>query len=321
MQIPDTTSSVQDSLLAICLFAAFADGEKSDDEREAVRKIAEELGSENVATLSRQILMRKLPLETVAANLTGREDRMLAYEMALGICEAGGSVSPEETEFLNTLRTLLALGDTDSKAVEQEVAEITHQPVATSPVLVPPPLPTSPASLATPENDDMILRYSILNGALELLPETLATVAIIPLQMKMVYRIGKSHGVELDRAHIKEFLTVAGAGLGSQVVEGFARKLMKGLGKKVAGKLAGRAADQITGSAFSFASTYAIGHLAEKYYASGRRIDTQSLKTSFTALQDKARELHAQYLPQIQERAGTLNTSSLMSLITGSQQV
>jgi len=320
MQIPDSAPSVQDSLLAICLFAAFADGEKSEDEREAVRKIAEELGSENLATLSRQILMRKLPLDTVAANLTGREDRMLAYEMALGICEAGGSVSPEETEFLNTLRSLLALGDSDSKAVEAEVAEITHQPV-TAPVLVPPPLPESPANPATPENDGMILRYSILNGALELLPETLATVAIIPLQMKMVYRIGKSHGVELDRAHIKEFLTVAGAGLGSQVVEGFARKLMRGFGKKMAGKLAGRAADQITGSAFSFASTYAIGHLAEKYYAGGRRIDTQSLKTSFASLQDKARKLHAQYLPQIQEKAGSLNTSSLMSLVTGSQQV
>jgi len=323
MQIPETADSVQDSLLAICLFAVFADGEKTDTEREAVRKIAEDLGSENIADLTRQILMRKLSLESVVAALQTREDRLLAYEMALSVCEAGGTVTSEEQEFLNNLRILLTIEQSDSKAVETEVAEVTHQPLAlpaSTDALQPPPFPPEAPAAQPSENSGMILKYSILNGALELLPETLATVAIIPLQMKMVYRIGKSHGVELDRSHIKEFLTVAGAGLGSQVVEGFARKLMKGLGKKMAGKLAGKAADQITGSAFSFASTYAIGHLAEKYYAGGRRLDTQGMRDIFASLQAKARELHATYLPQIQDRASTLNPASVMSLVTGSQQ-
>jgi uncharacterized protein (DUF697 family) len=144
-------------------------------------------------------------------------------------------------------------------------------------------------------------------------------MAIVPLQMKMVYAIGKSHGVELDRAHIKEFLATAGVGLGSQMVEGFARKLMRGIGKKMAGKLAGKAADQITGSAFSFASTYAIGHVAEKYYAGGRKLDRESFKTLFDSFQSKAKEMHAKYLPEIQERASTLNPASIMSMVTGSK--
>ena len=42
--------------------------------------------------------------------------------------------------------------------------------------------------------DSMMLKYVILNGALELLPQPIATMAIIPLQMKMVYRIGGVHG-------------------------------------------------------------------------------------------------------------------------------
>ncbi len=316
MQIHEVTTSGQDSLLAICLFAAFADGEKSETEREAVRKIADELGSENLAGLSRQILMRKFPLESAVAGLTTREDRLLAYEMALGICEAGGTVSAEEKEFLTSLRALLELNQADTKTVEDEVAAVALQPVAmASPsALEPPALPTGP------DNGGMILNYAILNGALELLPETLATMAIIPLQMKMVYRIGKSHGVELDRAHIKEFLAAAGVGLGSQMVEGFARKLIKGLGRKMAGKLAGKAADQLTGSAFSFASTYAIGQVAEKYYAEGRRLDPASFQALFTSLQSQAREMHTKYLPQIQEKAGTLNPASILSMVTGSGQ-
>ncbi len=311
MQIPETASTTtQDSLLAICLFAAFADGEKSDAEREAVSKIADEIGSDNIAELSRQILMRKLPLETVVASLPTREDRMLAYEMALGICEAGGSVSSEEKDFLSNLRSLLALGQSDSKAIETEVDSLALQPLST-----PEPTPAAP----TENNDSTILKYAILNGALELLPETLATMAIVPLQMKMVYAIGKSHGVELDRAHIKEFLATAGVGLGSQMVEGFARKLMRGIGKKMAGKLAGKAADQITGSAFSFASTYAIGHVAEKYYAGGRKLDRESFKMLFDSFQSQAKEIHAKYLPEIQERASTLNPASIMSMVTGSK--
>ena len=70
----------------------------------------------------------------------------------------------------------------------------------------------------------MILNYAILNGALELLPESLATMAIIPLQMKMVYRVGMSHGFELDRGHIKDFIATLGVGLTSQYVEQIGRK-------------------------------------------------------------------------------------------------
>ena len=49
------------------------------------------------------------------------------------------------------------------------------------------------------EQDRVILNYAILNGALELLPDSLASMAIISLQMKMMYRIGKSYGFDLDR--------------------------------------------------------------------------------------------------------------------------
>lgn len=312
MQIPDTSSKVQKSLMAICLFAAFSDGEKSEAEQETLRKIGEDLNSENISDVTRRILMRKLSIEDAVAGLETKEDRMLAYEMALSVCEAGGLLSPEENEFLKLLREKLSLGTGEAQTIEKTVSGIAGQPL-----VVPSPVPAQAQTGL--DHGDLILRYAILNGALELLPETMATMAIIPLQMKMVYSIGKDHGVELDRAHIKEFLAVAGAGLGSQMVEGFARQLIRGLSKKMAGKFAGKAADQITGSAFSFASTYAIGFAADKYYMDGRRLDAQSLRELFTSLQQKARELHTSYMPQIRERAGSLNSANIISLVTGSQ--
>lgn len=53
--------------------------------------------------------------------------------------------------------------------------------------------------------DSKILKASILNGAIELLPENLSTLAIIPLQMRLVYQIGQSYGYKLDSGHIKDF--------------------------------------------------------------------------------------------------------------------
>ena len=120
------------------------------------------------------------------------------------------------------------------------------------------------------------------------------------------------------RSACSAFLAVAGLGLGSQVVEGFARKLMRGIGKKVGGKLAGKAADQVTGSAFSFASTYALGQLAEQYYQGGRRLDAAAARKLFGSLQSQARELHTRYLPQIQERAKSIQPSSILQMVTGS---
>jgi tellurite resistance protein len=60
MNIPATEASTADSLIAICLFASFSDGEKSDAEREQIGRMAEDLGSSNLAGITRQILMGKV---------------------------------------------------------------------------------------------------------------------------------------------------------------------------------------------------------------------------------------------------------------------
>ncbi len=299
-----------DSLLAICLYAAFSNGEQSDAERQEITRYAEEMDADNLAVLSRGILMGKLSIEQACAGLGTKQDRMLAYEMARAICEAGGSISAEEEEFLTELRRRLALAEGESSAVDQEVDSFALAPLA----------PTLP-EVVTTDSSSMILKYAILNGALELLPQTLATVVIIPMQMKMVYRIGKSHGVELDRSNIKEFLATAGIGLGSQMVEGFARKLVGKFGRKLGGKTVGSVADQATGSALSFASTYAIGHMAQSYYAGGRTLTTPDLKKLIGPLQSQARELHTRYLPEIQERAKTLDSAAILSLVRGNAPV
>jgi uncharacterized protein (DUF697 family) len=187
---------------------------------------------------------------------------------------------------------------------------------AAAPIAVAASMPAS-AKADDAELDKSILNYAMLNGALELLPQSWASMAIIPLQIKMVYGIGKTHGVELDQGHIKEFIAAAGVGLTSQYLEQFGRKLLGGLLGKAAGKTFGKMGSAATGMAFSFATTYALGQVAKRYYAGGRTMSTAMLRESFQNLLGPAKQMQSQYLPQIQQKASTLDMGQIMSFVKG----
>jgi uncharacterized protein (DUF697 family) len=142
-------------------------------------------------------------------------------------------------------------------------------------------------------------------------------MAIIPIQIKMVYGIGKLHGHELDQGHIRELLATLGIGLTSQYLEQFGRKLLGGLLGKVAGGMGKGIGKAATSVAFSFATTYALGQVAKRYYAGGRQMNTAVLQDSFKNLLGPAKEMQAQYLPQIRDKAQNLDMGQVMSLVRG----
>ena len=142
-------------------------------------------------------------------------------------------------------------------------------------------------------------------------------MAVIPLQVKMVYGIGKAHGVTLDQGHVKEFIAAAGVGLTSQYLEQIGRKLLGGLLGKMAGRTIGKVGSAGTGMAFSFATTYALGQLAKRYYAGGRVMNTALLRETYQGLLEPAKKLQTEYLPQIQQKAATLDAGRVMAMVRG----
>jgi uncharacterized protein (DUF697 family)/tellurite resistance protein len=300
----------QRSILVIALCAAFADGIKADREREEVRRIAGSLADVadaiDIAGLYQDVLLKRTSLASAAAFLTESGQRQLAYEMAVCICEADGRLCDPERRFLNELKVLLKLDTAVTELVENEIDAVVVKMESAVPPVV------SAADL-----DKTILNYALLTGALEVLPQSWASMAIIPLQVNMVYGIGQAHGVALDQGHIKEFIAAAGVGLTSQYLEQFGRKLLGGLLGKAAGKTFGKIGGAATGMAFSFATTYALGQVAKRYYAGGRTMNTALLRETFQSLLGPAKQMQAQYLPQIQRMATTLDAGQVMALMRG----
>ena len=309
-------TSTQRAILNIMIHTALVDGEKSENERAAIRDVAESLagqaGGAALAGVYQDVLLKRVTLSQAIAGLRELEHRQLAYEMAVCVCDADGVQSQAEQVFLASLREALRLADDDpaiASAVQADsiAAAAVAAPVATAAFSA---APTRDAEL-----DKSILNYSILNGALELLPQSWASMAIIPLQVRMVYKIGKAHGVEMDQGHIKEFIATVGVGLTSQYVEQIGRKLIGGLVGKAAGKMLGGLTGAATGMAFSFATTYALGQVAKRYYAGGRVMSTELLKRTFQETLGSAKNLQQEYLPAIRQRASTLSASEVVELV------
>jgi uncharacterized protein (DUF697 family) len=310
----------KESILSLSLLAAFAGGAQSDVERAELKRVSEVARQRTAPVdLFHRVLSGQATVESAAAALTSAPLRQLAYEMAVCVCEADEALSAKERDFLDRLRRELNLDAAATAPIEAQAEQVATEPLAAPPVLAAAAAPGAVTVAVGANVDPMVLNYAILNGSLELLPESLATMAIIPLQMKMVYRIGKAHGYELDRGHIKDLLATAGVGLTSQVVEGYARKLLGGLLGKVGGGMVKSVGKQVASSAMSFATTWALGKMAVQYYAGGRKLSAIEMRQLFSSLTEQARGLHGSYAGAIRDKAGSLNLTQLLPLIRGQQ--
>lgn len=300
----------QRAILAIALSAAFADGTQDERERAQLRRVAEalETGPDfNLSALLQDVLLGRVDLSALAADLDTPELRRLAFELAVGVCDADGLRNDAETRFLADLGR--SLGLTQPQIVEPAV---TTDAIATA-ALAP---GTAKATAAPAEAlDKLILDTAITNGALELLPQSLATVAILALQMRMVHRIGAAHGYQLDRSGVKDFLAAAGVSLTGQYLEQIGRGIVGGLFGAVAGNIVGAIARGATGAAFSFATTYALGEIAKQYYAGGRVMSAAMLQQAYAAILGQAKALQARYQPEIARRVDDIDVRRLADLV------
>jgi uncharacterized protein (DUF697 family)/tellurite resistance protein len=279
-------------LIAIAMLAARADGRTDSAEQAAVDAVVEKMGSPDVSRLAEQVAGGQLHVADLASKLSDDETRHTAYNGALAICNADGPANAAELAFLEELRKALGL----------EV-----EPVAEVHTGAPPAGPL----------DDFILQQAILTGALEILPDQLANVAILPLQLRMVYQIGQRHGQRLDLNQVKDLAATLGLGVAAQGVEGLVMGLLGGVTRGLLGGLAGGAARVATGATITFSATYALGHAADQYYAQGRRLSRNDLLALFDRFKEDAKTIYPKVRSQIEDRAGSLNLQSLLAGLRG----
>ena len=312
---PPRTDAEINSLFTIALLAALADGRADERERAHLRDVATRIGGNRIDLALLDGAHAAAPtISTAVRPLATPEARRHAYEVAVAVVDADGVHDAAEGGFLRDLASALGLPADVARKVVAEADAIAAAPS----------LATAAASAAArsghvmPDADELnrrIVNASITNAALELLPETLASMAILPLQVRLVYRIGQMHGYELDQGHIKEFIATLGVGLAGQYLEQFGRKLLGGLLGSVLGGMGGAIGRQAASSGMAFATTWAIGQVAKRYYGGGRTLDAAKLKEAFAPLVEQGQALVQRYGGEIAERARTIDVRNLPALI------
>jgi uncharacterized protein (DUF697 family) len=290
-----------ETVLQVGLAAAVADGQRTEPELARLSDLARSMGLD-ATTLGQSPAQ---PPVDLAARLSSDEAKRAAYELAVAVCNADGAANDAETKYLASLRATLGLSESAVAELHRDANILATASAA------------GPSGTPATAIDELILKQAKLTAALELLPQSLATMAIIPLQMRMVYEIGQSHGQTLDMAQVKDLLGTMGIGMAAQVVDGFARKIVGGIATGVLGRilggLAGGAAGAATGAATAFATTYALGQAAKQYYAQGRTLSTADLQALFARLKDEAAKLYPQVRGQVEAQAKGLDVRQVLA--------
>jgi uncharacterized protein (DUF697 family)/tellurite resistance protein len=300
------TDKEQAAVVTIALMAAGADGSQSAQEQSQLHAVTAAGAQVDVEAIGRQVATGQLNLADVVTGLSDDAARHRAYEAALLVCNADGPANPAEQRFLGELQTVLGL----TAAALQPLEHGTHA-LATAAAV---PVPGAAAGRLSSDAalDDVILKQAMLTGALEVLPDQLASLAILPLQLRLVYVVGQHYGQALDTNQVKDLAGTLGIGVAAQMVEGVIRNVLGRLVSGALGGLLGGATGLAAGAAVSFASTYALGHVAKQYYAQGRALSTADLRALFVRFQGEAKGLLPKVQEQILSLAGSLNLQDVV---------
>lgn len=296
-------------IITIAAQAAMADGTRSTFELSEISAAAKRLGLANADAVVQQAAIAPEDVRVLVASLSSDAARRAAYEIAVAVCNSEGVAGDKEIAFLQTLSGALGTGvATAEMSAIASVATLSGQ-------VMPPPVPaTAQAQPPAPgELDAMILDQAILTAALEVLPDRLSNMAILPLQLRMVYSIGQRHGQQLDAAQVKDLAATFGIGAAAQFMESIVRKTFGGLAGGLLGNMLGGATGMAAGAALTFGATYALGHAATQYYAQGRALSTADMKALFTRFQKEAETL----FPKVQERVQTVARGTNLQSVLG----
>ena len=341
------------TIVAIAALAAQADGQQDDTERGRIGEMASGLGLSDASATEAIKMAASLGVPASLARLTesmsSDSARRAAYDTAVSVCYADGWVNPSEAQFLRALATALKI---DADPVNQQAAAV-HTEVQQAPLtaaapfasasvaaasalaasanaamgtanatpVTPPstaPLTSTPATAnaaPTPSGDidNFILDQAMLSAALELLPDRLANLGILPLQLRMAKEIGERHGQQMDAGQVKDLVAVFGIGAAAQIMEKVVRGMLGGVVGRIGGGmlggmlggLAGGATGFAAGAAVTFTTTYAMGHAAEQYYAQGRTLSTADMKALFERFKGEAATVFPKVEARIKELAGS----------------
>src|SRR5688572_12599836 len=260
--------------LRVLVCVAKADGELALEKRAALENAFTGLAMP-VGSTPASVLDEKIDLDVQLRLFTTPEARESLYQSVLGMVHVAGVLTPAEQKVLDHIRTTLQISEEKVSLARRilDGAKDTVLPSNIQPI-------NDPALRATEVKSDVV-KYSVLSGVLGAFPVpgmAIATdIAVVCLQVKLVRDIGQRWGHTVDKPAAASLLGGLGLGTGARIAVSNLAKLVPIWGS-------------VVGATASFASTWALGEIADKYFESGMK--TAVAWSAFKAAEAEGRKAH-----------------------------
>jgi uncharacterized protein (DUF697 family)/uncharacterized tellurite resistance protein B-like protein len=271
--------------LRILVAVAKADGTIHDDERTALTAALEGVKLPDGTTVEK-LLAEETNLDGALGAVTSAAARDEIYKSAFGMARADGVISTEEQKLLDRVREVWDISEKQTSVVARLFAE-TKDTVLPSNIQA-----ITDAAKRAKEIREDVIKYSLLSAVLGAFPipgVAIATdLAVVAVQVKMVRDIGQYHGHQVDTESAKSMLYGLGLGTGARMAVNNLVKLVPGWGSAFA-------------AVTSFASTFALGKVMDKYFIDGKKADAASLKKEFAAAEKEGKAAYAEHKSDLDE--------------------
>ncbi|MBX3187261.1 MAG: TerB family tellurite resistance protein [Labilithrix sp.] len=284
--------------LKILAAIARADGTVHNDERKSLAAAIESLELQTPVAM-RDLLEAEVDVAAELAALESPEAREQIYRSAFFMAHADGACTKEEQSILD-----LVARETGVTPEQKAALERLFVPVRASlaPRAAVKKIDDPEARAAQVKKD--VLKYGAVTAVLGAFPIPGLAIAtdlgVIALQLKMIRDIGQYWGHAVDRNAAKSMLYGLGLGTGARLAVNNLAKLLPVWGSAI-------------GAATSFASTYALGRVMEKFFAAGAGVEVASLRDEFEAAEKEGKKTYAAHKDEISQSERT-NKATLEQL-------
>lgn len=270
--------------LKILAAIARADGSVHNDERKSLAAALDNLELSQPVKIDELLADTTIDVKAELAKLESEAAREQIYRSAFFMAHADGTCTKEEQAILD-----LVAQETNVAPEARQSLERIFTPARTS--LMPTKLTkVDDAEQRAQKVKAQIMKYAVVSAVLGAFPipgVAIATdLAVIALQLKMVRDIGRLWGHDVDRNAAKSMLYTMGLGTGARLAVNNLAKLLPGWGSAI-------------GATTSFASTFALGRVIEKFFAADAKVDLATLKPDFEAAQKEGKAAYKEQKAEI----------------------
>lgn len=156
--------------------------------------------------------------------------------------------------------------------------------------------PTADTKRRDADIDAEILKYSVISGVLGLNPLPIVSIAtdiaVVGLQAKMFSDVGRHWGRQTSKDAVKQVMAGVGVGTGMRLATNGLLKFIPGVGSVVA-------------ASTNFASTWALGQVANQYWESGGKADLKMLREVFVKSRDGGKAAYEKNQAEVEAKRKT----------------